>query len=156
MTTVCCTTFISYNIYLILSSLNFPHFHFQSGHFQASDAACISSPASHQPILNTHTNIPPRFRERPASRRDAATLTDALGNGKRAETWEPGYRGRRRWQLYRPKELYSSEEEQITDEEEELDFRRRRKKHMHTPVYKEERRIREHRPNRCRCFVCFS
>uniref|UniRef100_A0A3B4UNE3 Centrosome and spindle pole associated protein 1 n=1 Tax=Seriola dumerili TaxID=41447 RepID=A0A3B4UNE3_SERDU len=120
------------------------------GQVQASDAVRIFSPASHLPNLNTHTNIPPPARECPASRRDAATLTDAVDNGKSTGTWEPGYRGRRRWQICRPKEPYTSEEELFTDNEEELEFRHRRRKHRHNPepVYKEERRIREHRANR--------
>ncbi|XP_071341370.1 centrosome and spindle pole-associated protein 1 [Trachinotus anak] len=120
------------------------------GQVQASDAVGISSPASHLPILNTHTNIPPSCRERPACRRDAATLTAAVDNGKSTGTSKPGFWGRRRWQLYRPKEPYSSGEEPITDKEEELEFRHRRRKHRHTPepVYKEKRRVREHRVDR--------
>lgn len=129
----------------------FQHFHFQSGQVQASDAVCISSPASPLPILNTHTNIVPPYRERSASRRDAASLTEAVGNAKSTGTWDPHHWRRRRWQLCRPKDPYSSEEELITDKEEELEFRHRRRKDRHTaePDYKEERRIKECRANRC-------
>ncbi|XP_033495349.1 centrosome and spindle pole-associated protein 1 [Epinephelus lanceolatus] len=110
---------------------------------QASDAVYISSPASH-----TNTHPPPR--ERPASRRDAATLTEAVDNGKSRGTWGPGNHGRRRWQLYKLKEPYSSEEEPITDNEDELEFRRRRRLDRYTPEpeYKKERRTRERRANR--------
>ncbi|XP_070784596.1 centrosome and spindle pole-associated protein 1 [Enoplosus armatus] len=120
------------------------------GQIQASDAVCISSPASPLPILNTHTNLHPPPRERAASRRDAATLTETVDNGKSTGTWGPGRRGRRRWQVRRPKEPYSSEEELITDKEEEFEFRRRRRPDRHTPApeYKEERRTRERRANR--------
>ncbi|XP_040922248.1 centrosome and spindle pole-associated protein 1 [Toxotes jaculatrix] len=121
----------------------------KSGQVQASDAVRISSPASPLPILNTHNSIPLPYRERPASRRDAATLTEAVGNGKSTETWDQGHRGRRRWQLYGPKEPCSSDEELITDKEEELEFRYRRRKDRHTPEPedKEERRTRQHRAN---------
>ncbi|XP_035509088.1 centrosome and spindle pole-associated protein 1 [Morone saxatilis] len=120
------------------------------GQVQASDAVCISSPASPLPILNTHTNIHPPPRERPASKRDAATLTEAVDSGKRRGTWGPGHRRRRRWQLYRLKKPNSSEDEPNTDKEEELEFRHRRRQDRDTPEpeYKEERRTREHRANR--------
>ncbi|XP_039983478.1 centrosome and spindle pole-associated protein 1 [Xiphias gladius] len=121
-----------------------------SSKVQASDAVCISSPASPLPILNTHTNIVPPYRERSASRRDAASLTEAVGNAKSTGTWDPHHWRQRRWQLCRPKDPYSSEEELITDKEEELEFRHRRRKDRHTaePDYKEERRIKECRANR--------
>ncbi|XP_044031547.1 centrosome and spindle pole-associated protein 1 isoform X2 [Siniperca chuatsi] len=119
------------------------------GQVQTSDAVYISCPASALPILNTHTNIHPPPRERTAFRRDAATLTEAVDNGKSTGTWGLGHRGRRRWQLHRPKETYTSEEEQITDKEDELAFRHRRRQDRHTPEpeYKEERRTRERRAN---------
>ncbi|XP_078137408.1 centrosome and spindle pole-associated protein 1 [Sander vitreus] len=117
------------------------------GQIQASDAVHISSPASPRPILNTHTNTHCPPRERPASRRDAATLTEKVDNGKSIGTWGPGHRRRRRWQLHRPKEPYSSEEEPITDKDDEFEFRHRRRQDRHTPEpeYKEERRTRERR-----------
>ncbi|XP_023131916.3 centrosome and spindle pole-associated protein 1 [Amphiprion ocellaris] len=93
--------------------------------------------------------MPPPQKERPASRRDAATLTEAVDNGKSTGTLGPGYRRRRRWQLYRQKEPYSSEEELNTDEELESDFRCRRRQDRCTrePEYKEERRKQERRVN---------
>ncbi|XP_041817863.1 centrosome and spindle pole associated protein 1 [Chelmon rostratus] len=102
---------------------------------QASDASPL-------PILNTHTNIHPSLMERPASRRDAATLTETLDKGKRMGTWGTGHRGRRRWQLRRLKEPYSSEEE--------LEFRHTRSQGRRTPdpEYKEKERTRECRANR--------
>ncbi|XP_038583643.1 centrosome and spindle pole-associated protein 1 [Micropterus salmoides] len=120
------------------------------GQIQASDAGCISCPASPLPVLSTHTNILPPPRERAVSRRDAATLTEAVDNGQSTRTWGLGQRGRRRWQLYGPKQQYSSDEELITDKEEELELRHRRRQDSHTPVpeYKEERRTRERRANR--------
>uniref|UniRef100_UPI0037E9B43B centrosome and spindle pole associated protein 1 n=1 Tax=Semicossyphus pulcher TaxID=241346 RepID=UPI0037E9B43B len=117
------------------------------GHVQALDAVSIPSPASPLLIPNMHTNYHPPPRERPTSRRDAATLTEAVDNGNRTGTWVSGHRGRRRWQLIRPKEPYSSEEEFNTDKEEELEVRLRRRQDRHTPDYKEERRTREHRAN---------
>ena len=125
-------------------------FPFQPGQFQASDVVCISSPASPPPILNTHTNIGLPPRERPASRRDAATLTEVVDNGRSTGTLGPGHRGRRRWHIYRPKEPYSSEDESITDREDELEFRHRRRRDRYTPEpeYKEERRTRQSRANR--------
>lgn len=129
-------------------------FHFQPGQFQVSDTVCISAPASPPPILNTHTNIRLPPRERPASRRDAATLTEVVDNGRSKGTFGPGHRGRRRWQIHRPREPYSSEDEPITDGEDELEFRRRRRRDRYTPEpeYKEERRTRQHRANRCSFF----
>ncbi|XP_067434660.1 centrosome and spindle pole associated protein 1 isoform X1 [Thunnus thynnus] len=125
------------------------------GHGQASDAVCISSPASPLPlpILNSHTNIHHPQREHAASTRDAATLTEAGDNGKNGkstETWGPGHQERRRWHLYRPKELYSSEEELNIDKDKELDLRHRRWQDTHTPKpeYKEERRTWERRTKR--------
>ncbi|KAL6097884.1 cspp1 [Pungitius sinensis] len=72
-----------------------------------------------------HSSEEEPMRERPASRRDAATLTDAGLDGKGT-----GTRGRRRWQLRRLNEPRSSEEESIilTDTEEELESRRRRRR----------------------------
>ncbi|XP_022062182.2 centrosome and spindle pole associated protein 1 isoform X2 [Acanthochromis polyacanthus] len=89
-------------------------------------------------------------KERPASQRDAATLTEAVDNGKSTGSWGPGYRRRRRWQLYRRKEPCSSEEELSTDEEWDSDFRYRRRQDRRTrgPEYKEERRKQERRVNR--------
>lgn len=101
-------------------------------------------------ILNTHTNMPPIHRERP-QKRDAATLTEAVDNGKSMKTWDAGHQRRRRWQLYNPKEPFASEEEIITDNDEELDFRQRWIKDRHTPEPEssEEWRTREHKANRC-------
>ncbi|XP_068588339.1 centrosome and spindle pole-associated protein 1-like isoform X2 [Cebidichthys violaceus] len=120
------------------------------GQVRASDAVYISSPTSPLPILNIHRNTHRPPKERPASRRDAASLTEAVDNGKSTGTWGPGHRRRKRWQLGGPKEPYSSEEEPITDKEEELEFRDRRRQDRHTPEpeYKEERRARERRANR--------
>lgn len=116
-----------------------PHFYLQPGQVQASAPMGIS-------VLNTHTHIQPPPRERPASRRDAATLTEAVDNGQRG----PGHQGRRRWQLHRPKEPYSSDEELSTEREEEFKFRNRRTQDRHTPEpeRKEGRRTRKHRTER--------
>ncbi|TNN88915.1 Centrosome and spindle pole associated protein 1 [Liparis tanakae] len=121
----------------------------QPGQTQASDAVYISSPASPLPILNIHTNVRPPPREHPASRRDAATLTEAVDNGESTGTRDPGHRRRRRWQSPKPKEPYSSEEEPITDQEEELEFRHRRRQDGDTlePEYREGRRTRERKAN---------
>nr|XP_046227260.1 centrosome and spindle pole-associated protein 1 isoform X2 [Scatophagus argus] len=101
-------------------------------------------------VFNTYPNAHSPLREPPASRRDAATLTEAADDGKRTSTWGPGHRGRRRWQLYRRREPYSSEEELSTDREEEFELRHRRKQDRHTPEpeYKEGRKSRQHRANR--------
>nr|XP_020455583.1 centrosome and spindle pole-associated protein 1 isoform X2 [Monopterus albus] len=107
------------------------------GQVQTSDAMCISPPASHLSIFNTHTNIPTPHR------RDAATLTEAVDIGKSTEPWDPGHRPRRPWQLYRPKEPYSSEEELISDKDEEVRHRSRKDSHSPEPEYKVERRNRE-------------
>ncbi|XP_042366848.1 centrosome and spindle pole-associated protein 1 [Plectropomus leopardus] len=120
------------------------------GQVQASDVY-ISSSASPLPILNTHTTNtrhPPR--DRPASKRDAATLTEALEDGKCTQTRGTRHRVRRRWQLHGLREPYSSEEEPITDNEDEFDFRHRRQRDRHTPEpeYREERRVRVRRVNR--------
>ncbi|XP_008301077.1 centrosome and spindle pole-associated protein 1, partial [Stegastes partitus] len=120
----------------------------ESGQVQVSDAVNVSLQDSPLSFLNTNAKIPPPRNEHPASRRDAATLTEVVDNGKSTETWGPGYQRRRRWQLYRQKEPYSSEEELNTDEERESDFRGRRRQDRRTQEYKEERRTREHRVNR--------
>ncbi|XP_034415606.1 centrosome and spindle pole associated protein 1 [Cyclopterus lumpus] len=119
------------------------------GQVQASDAVYISSPASPLPILNIHKHIHPPPREHPASRRVAATLTEAVDNGESTGTRGPGHRRRRQRQLPKPKEPYSSEEEPITDKEEELEFRHKRRQDGHTlePEYTEGRRTRERRAN---------
>lgn len=118
----------------------------------------ISSPASPLPSLNTHTNtrLPPG--EHHASRRDAATLTETVDNGKSTGACAPGHQGRRRWQLHRPKEPYNSEEELTTDKEEELEFRHRRRQGRYTPEpeYQEERKTRERRANRCSFFLKYN
>ncbi|KAF0028121.1 hypothetical protein F2P81_019208 [Scophthalmus maximus] len=117
---------------------------------QSSDAVHTSTPAPPPTALYTHTNTLPPYRERPASRRDAATLTEAVDGVKSPGTWDPSHRRqRRRWLIYRPTEPYSSEEEPITDKEEELEFGRRRRKGRNTPEadVKEERSRREHRDN---------
>ncbi|XP_059182691.1 centrosome and spindle pole-associated protein 1 isoform X2 [Centropristis striata] len=117
---------------------------------QASDAVYIPSPASPPPILNTRTNIHPPPRERSASRRDAATLTEVVDNGNSTGSHGRGHRRRRHWQIHRPKKHYSSEEEPITDKEDEVEFRHKRQQDRHTPEpkYKEERRNRKYRANR--------
>ncbi|KAI3355250.1 hypothetical protein L3Q82_018103 [Scortum barcoo] len=109
--------------------LDYKNYVAKPGQFRASDAACISPPASPRPILNAFTNIHPPPREHAASRRDAATLTEAVDNGKRG----PAHRGRRRWQLHKLKEPCSSEEQLITDTEEELEFRHKRKQDRYSP-----------------------
>ncbi|XP_070709443.1 centrosome and spindle pole-associated protein 1 [Pempheris klunzingeri] len=120
------------------------------GQVQASDAVYISSPASPLPILNTYTNKHPPHGERPAPRRNAATLTKAVDDGKSTGIWGSGHRGRRRWQLHRQREPFSSEEELITDKEEELQLRHRRRQGRYTPrpEYTEERRTWGRRANR--------
>ncbi|XP_074549725.1 centrosome and spindle pole-associated protein 1 isoform X2 [Halichoeres trimaculatus] len=112
---------------------------------EASDAACISPPAFPLPTRNILLNHHPPPWERPASRKDAATLTEALDDGKRTN-----HRGRKRWQIVRRKESYSSEEEFDSDREEEFLFRRRRRQDRHTPEpeCKEERRTRQHKADR--------
>ncbi|CAJ1082220.1 centrosome and spindle pole-associated protein 1 isoform X1 [Xyrichtys novacula] len=116
---------------------------------EASDAVCISSPASPLQIPNMPTNYHPPLWERPSSRKDAATLTEEVGNGKRTGAWIPAQRGRRRWQIIKQRGSYSSEEELDIDREQELVIRRIRR-HSDTPElkYKEERRAREHRATR--------
>ncbi|KAM6971588.1 centrosome and spindle pole-associated protein 1 [Tautogolabrus adspersus] len=113
-------------------------------------AVYISSPAHPFPIPDTHKSDHPVPWERPAYRRDAATLTDAVEDGKRIGTWAPVHRGRKRWQIIRTNEPYNSEEELNTDKEEELEFKHRRRHGRHTPEpeYKGERRTRERRANR--------
>ncbi|XP_041670613.1 centrosome and spindle pole-associated protein 1 [Cheilinus undulatus] len=122
----------------------------EPGHMQSSDAVHVPPPVSLPLFSNTQTNDHHPPWEHPASRRDAATLTEAVDDGKRAETWVPGHRGRRRWRVIRPKESYSSEEEMSTDREEDLGLRHRQRHSRTTPepVYREERRIREHIDNR--------
>lgn len=147
---MCCKTFIEPRYKIDAFHVQFlSHFHFQSEQVQASDAD-----ASPPPILNTHTNIRPSPTERPVSRRDAATLTEAVNNGKRTGTRGPGHRGRRRWQVHRLKEPYGSEEDLTSDREEEWELRHRKRQDRHTPEpeYKEEGRTRERRGSRCGFF----
>ncbi|CAK6972358.1 centrosome and spindle pole-associated protein 1 [Scomber scombrus] len=56
------------------------------GRGQASDVMCISTPASPLPVVNSHTNIDRPRREHAASRRNAATLTEAENNRKKKES----------------------------------------------------------------------
>ncbi|KAM3593843.1 uncharacterized protein V6R79_023157 [Siganus canaliculatus] len=93
------------------------------GQSQAPNDGCIS-------FLNVHSNTSRPPRERPASRKDAATLTEAARDGKRTDTWESGQQRwrRRRWQLPRLHESFSSEEELVSDREVELEFRPRRRR----------------------------
>ncbi|KAK5850286.1 hypothetical protein PBY51_014548 [Eleginops maclovinus] len=91
--------------------------------------------------IHTRTNTHPPPRVRPASRRDAATLTED-GN---KDTDRTGSRGRRRWRLQRLKQplyLYSSEEA-VTDQEEEQEIRGRQ-----SPEDRKQRRSRKPRANR--------
>ncbi|XP_077951974.1 centrosome and spindle pole-associated protein 1 isoform X4 [Gasterosteus aculeatus] len=121
------------------------------------DAASLTEPADHGESSGTwgpgrrrqrrrHLNRPKEphssdeepMRERPASRRDAATLTDAGES--------TGTLGRRRWQLHRPNEHYASEEESIiiiTDRKEESESRRSRRRDQ-LPLERDERRTSEH------------
>ncbi|XP_034562108.1 centrosome and spindle pole-associated protein 1 isoform X2 [Notolabrus celidotus] len=117
---------------------------------EAPDAACISPPASPLLIPNILSNYPSPPWERPASRRDAATLTEARDDGKRTGAWNPVHRARRRWQIVRQKEPYSSEEELNSDREEVVEFRHRRRQDRYTPEpeFKVERRTRERRAHR--------
>ncbi|XP_065804861.1 centrosome and spindle pole-associated protein 1 isoform X1 [Labrus bergylta] len=117
-------------------------------HCQPSGAVCISSPAHRFPTPDTHKSDHHAHWERPAYRRDAATLTDAVEGGKRTGTWAPVHRGRKRWQIIQTNEPYKSEEELNTDKEEEFKHRRRHDTHTPEPEYKEERRSRERRANR--------
>uniref|UniRef100_A0AAQ4NVL5 Centrosome and spindle pole associated protein 1 n=1 Tax=Gasterosteus aculeatus aculeatus TaxID=481459 RepID=A0AAQ4NVL5_GASAC len=123
------------------------------------DAASLTEPADHGESSGTwgpgrrrqrrwHLNRPKEphssdeepMRERSASRRDAATLTDAGES--------TGTLGRRRWQLHRPNEHYGSEEESIiiTDREEESESRRSRRRDQ-LPLERDERRTSEHTAN---------
>ncbi|XP_029979795.1 centrosome and spindle pole-associated protein 1 [Sphaeramia orbicularis] len=109
---------------------------------QASDGVCRSSPYYPPP---TSTNVHFAHRERPASRRDAATLTEAVDNGKSPGNGDPRHQRRSRWNLPRPKEIYySSEEEFNTDKEEELSHSMSQNGHTQKPDYKEEKITREH------------
>ncbi|KAG7525099.1 hypothetical protein JOB18_022233 [Solea senegalensis] len=106
----------------------------------------IPSPAAPLlPPLNTKANITTPRTGRPASRRDAATLTEAENQGKSRRTWDRRQRRRRRLLLCRPIEPYSSEEEPFTDEEERLEFGERRRKNTDVPELegKEEKSMRE-------------
>lgn len=60
------------------------------------------------PVRATNKSPP---RERPASRRDAASLTEPADHGESSGTWGPGRRRQRRRHLNRPKEPHSSDEE---------------------------------------------
>ncbi|KAM9839695.1 centrosome and spindle pole-associated protein 1 [Aulostomus maculatus] len=94
------------------------------------DHTCITSPVS-PPILNyTH----PLLGD--AAKRDAATLTEGVHDGKSRRGL--GQKGRRHWRNYRLKDLYSSEEELDSDMEEKL--RCRRWQDSPSVEYKEERR----------------
>ncbi|XP_026147552.1 centrosome and spindle pole-associated protein 1 isoform X3 [Mastacembelus armatus] len=112
------------------------------GQVQDSDGVYISSPASPLSFLNTHTNTPPPHRERP-HRRDAATLTETVDNGKSTETWEPDDQRQRR--LHRPKEPNRFEEE-LFPQDEEMELRHRRRKDRHTLELEgsEERKTKKH------------
>ncbi|KAM8822995.1 centrosome and spindle pole-associated protein 1 isoform 2-T2 [Spinachia spinachia] len=61
------------------------------------------------------TDQQPPPRERPASRRDAASLTEAADHGESSGTRGPGHRRQRRWHLNRPEEPHSSEEEPMRE-----------------------------------------
>ncbi|KAM6900545.1 uncharacterized protein cspp1a [Xenentodon cancila] len=99
---------------------------------------------------NTNTNIPPPHKELPTSRRDAATLTEDIENGRPTGGRtpggrDPGPRMRRRRNVCRSKEPPSSTEELNTDEEEMLDFRtrRRRGRHIQNHEYRDKRKAPE-------------
>ncbi|XP_037549900.1 centrosome and spindle pole-associated protein 1 [Nematolebias whitei] len=118
-------------------------------HFQASDVVNLTSQCPPLPILNTQTNTPPPpHKDCPAFRRDAATLTEAGDTEKNTRILDPPRR--RRWQIHKPRELYSSEEELCTDEEEDFDFRRRRRpdRDTHEPQYHKKRRSQKSRLDR--------
>lgn len=122
-----------------------PHHPFQQEHFQASDAVSVTSQGPHLPFLNTQTNTPLPHKELPASRRDAATLTETGDTGGSAWSLDPPRR--RRWQIHKPRELRSSEEELCTDEEQDYEFSRKRREEKE-PRYKEERRTQKHKVDR--------
>lgn len=127
---------------------SFSYIYFQAGQIQASDAANISAQSAHLHFIDTHSNMPPSSSKvRPASRRDAATLTEAVDNGKSTGTWGLSHRRRRLWQIYRPNEPYSSEEEPITNKEEDFDFQYGRGEDtlIQDPKHKEEKITQEHR-----------
>lgn len=116
-------------------------FRFQPGKGQASDLLGTS-------VFYTQSTLPPPPTERPVSRRDAATLTEAVVNGKRAGILGPGHQRRRRWQRHSLNVPYISEEEPSTDGEDELINRMRQDSHSPEPERKEGRRAREHRKKR--------
>ncbi|XP_047424040.1 centrosome and spindle pole-associated protein 1 isoform X3 [Mugil cephalus] len=126
----------------------------KAGQTQASDAANVSARGSYLHLhLNAYSNMPPSpSKARPASRRDAATETEVVDNGKSTGTYGLGHRQRRLWQSNRPKEPYSSEEESLTNKEEGFDFQYGRGQDRFTqdPKCKEERTTQEHRVNSMR------
>ncbi|KAM4533412.1 centrosome and spindle pole-associated protein 1 [Odontesthes bonariensis] len=117
------------------------------GQVRMSDAMNVTFQGPPQSFLNAHINIPPPPMEHPASSRDVATLTDIVDNGRHTGTWNPGPRRRRRWEIHRPREPHSSEEELCTDEDEEFEFRCRRRQNRwaQKPECKEEKRAPEHK-----------
>ncbi|XP_072234362.1 LOW QUALITY PROTEIN: centrosome and spindle pole associated protein 1 [Leuresthes tenuis] len=112
-----------------------------------SDAMNVTSQGPPLSFLNAHINMPPPPVEHPVSRRDIATLTEVGDNGRHSGTWNPGSRRRRRWEIHRPREPHSSDEELHTDEDEEFELRCRRRQNRwaQKPGYKEEKRAQEHR-----------
>lgn len=102
-------------------------------------------------FLDTHENIPSPHKERPASRRDAATLTEAVDNGRNTGALVPGPWTRRRWRIRRPEESQSSAEELNSEEEKELDFRTRRRqgRRIQEPEYRDERKTHDRHVSRC-------
>ncbi|XP_024910417.1 centrosome and spindle pole-associated protein 1 isoform X1 [Cynoglossus semilaevis] len=112
---------------------------------QSTDTEHVSSRPAALLVLKTQTKTSTPQTKRPLSRRDAATLTEAVEKTTNRRTWDRSERRRKRWLLYRPVELHSSEEELFRDEEEEgeIDLGPRRK-NADSPE-SEERRGRESR-----------
>ncbi|XP_017261942.1 centrosome and spindle pole-associated protein 1 isoform X2 [Kryptolebias marmoratus] len=117
-------------------------------HLQALDAANKTSQSPPLPFLNTQTSVLPPRQERPACRRDAATLTEAGNDGGGAWNLDP--RRRRRWRIPKPRELHSSEGEPCTDEEEDFGFRHRRRRdgHPREPQPRDEKGTQKRRVDR--------
>lgn len=106
----------------------------RTGQIQAPNASAVLPS-----IVNSPTNPIPIHREHP-QRRDAATLTEAGEQGKRKRTWDPGHRGRMRWQ-HSPTKPYGSEDDEVFKHEWGKD------RHPADPVKDEEGRTREQRTN---------
>lgn len=127
----------------------FPHVNlFQQERCQTSDVMSITPQGPRLPFLNAQTSTPLPHKELPASRRDAATLTETRDTGRSALSLGPPRR--RRWQIHKPREFHSSEEEELcTDEEQDFDLSHRRRWDKE-PRYREEKRTQKHRVDRYR------